>query len=235
MKRLKNTKTTITVDSKNFVSGFIHLPEQSISGKKKGVILAHGAGNDMNNPLIVALADGLARRGFFAFRFNFPYKEKGKRAPDARELLEATWMAAFAHVRKTFDHEQTDIFLGGKSMGGRIVSHLVAEGSLSAAGLVFYGYPLHPPGNTDKLRDAHLYRIRIPMLFFAGTRDPLCRLEKLEPVLSRLQAPFELEIVEGGDHSFRVLKSLGLIPTQVFERLIDKTARWISEIERTPS
>ena len=113
-------------------------------------------------------------------------------------------------------------------MGGRIASQLVAEGRLPIDRLIFLGYPLHPPGKKDKLRDAHLYRIQIPMLFLAGTRDPLCDLEKLNAVLDKLDISWALDVIEGGDHSFKTPKSSGLNPETVFEDMLQKSIAWIS-------
>ena len=98
----------------------------------------------------------------------------------------------------------------GKSMGGRVASQMVAEGLMDVAGLIFLGYPLHAPGKKDQLRDAHLYRIRVPMLFFAGSKDPLCNMDKLNTVLDNLPSYHDLEIIEGGNHSFNLPKSFSL-------------------------
>ena len=117
-------------------------------------------------------------------------------------------------------------------MGGRIASHAAAGGRISPDGLIFFGYPLHPPGKMDRLRDAHLYSVNRPMLFFAGSRDPLCRLELLRPVLDNIPSPCELEVIEGGDHSFRVPKSFHRGETEIYTQIMERAARWIrSEAE----
>ena len=115
----------------------------------------------------------------------------------------------------------------GKSLGGRIASQMAAEGDLPVERLIFLGYPLHPPGKKDKVRDAHLYRITIPMLFFAGTRDSLCDMQLLREVLARVAAPWELEVIEGGDHSFQVPKSYAIKPTEIHERILCRTVEWL--------
>ena len=115
----------------------------------------------------------------------------------------------------------------GKSMGGRVASQMVADGLLPADRLVFLGYPLHPPKRKEKMRDSHLYRIRIPMLFFVGTRDPLCDPARLRSVLSRLKAPGDLETIEGGDHSFRLPESAGTGQQNVYDQILHKTLEWL--------
>ena len=112
-------------------------------------------------------------------------------------------------------------------MGGRVASQMVADGLLPASRLVFLGYPLHSPVRKEKMRDAHLYRIQIPMLFFAGTRDLLCDITLLKGVLGRLKAPWHLETVQGGDHSFRVLKSVDMPQQEVYQRILNKTVEWL--------
>jgi hypothetical protein len=120
-------------------------------------------------------------------------------------------------------------------MGGRIASQMAADGHLSPLALVFLGYPLHPPGKKSPLRDAHLGRINIPMLFFAGTRDALCDLELLKPVLDRLKPLAALEVVEGGDHSFVLPKSFKVSEEQVYNAILQRTIAWLSQsFERRP-
>jgi len=227
----KTVEVSISVDAEEKVTGVISLPEGYRKGLDKAVILAHGAGNDMNQALIAYMAAELSRKGYLALRFNFPYKEKGKKAPDPPKKLEATWLAVYSFLRHYSEFATEHIVAAGKSMGGRIASQLVADGRLAAVSLIFLGYPLHPPGKTEKLRDSHLYRIDIPMLFFAGTRDALCNLEKLEGVLDKLNTRWELEIIEGGDHSFRTPKSMGLSETEVYCRILDRTIEWIRKTD----
>ena len=131
-------------------------------------------------------------------RFNFPYTEAGRRAPDPQPRLGACWQAVAEVVAK----DAPKPFLGGKSLGGRIASHVVADG-FPAGGLVFLGYPLHPPGKPERIRDAHLFRIEAPMLFLQGTRDPFAMPELLHSTVKTLPSASLFEI-EGGDHSFKV-------------------------------
>ena len=220
-------RVQIPVGSDEYVSGVLTVPEE-LSAGSPAVIVAHGAGNDMENPLIVAFADGLSQAGYPTLRFNFPYKEKGKKAPDRPDVLERTWISACEFFKNKSELVSTRVVGAGKSLGGRIASQLAAEGRLPVEKLIFLGYPLHPPGKKDKLRDAHLYGIHIPMLFFAGTRDPLCDLDKLDAVLNRLEAPWALDVIEGGDHSFKTPKSSGMNPEAVYEHIVQRSISWIS-------
>jgi uncharacterized protein len=155
----------------------------------------------MRSVLLAGFSDGLAGFGIATLRFNFAYSEHGRRGPDPQPALRDVFTAAFDDaVRRA---RGAPVFAGGKSLGGRIASLLVADG-LPAAGLVFVGYPLHPPGKPEKLRDEHLDRIRVPMLFLQGTADPFARWDLLETVTARLGRRATVHRVEGGDHSFRV-------------------------------
>jgi len=177
------------------VSGAWHRPE---STPRATLVLAHGAGYNMNTRLLVDIAEALSDRDVAVVRFNFPYTEAGRRAPDPQARLEACWQSVAEAVAK----ESPRPFLGGKSLGGRIASHIVADG-FEAAGLLFLGYPLHPPGKPERIRDAHLARIKTPMLFLQGTRDPFATPELLHQTIGRLPSASLVEI-EGGDHSFKV-------------------------------
>jgi uncharacterized protein len=163
--------------------------------------VAHGAGAAMDHPFLAGFCRGMSELGVATLRFNFPYAQKGRRAPDPEPRLRAAWLAAFEETRGRFP--DVPAFAGGKSLGGRIASMCVADG-MEAAGLVFLGYPLHPPGKTERVRDQHLYRITAPMLFLQGTADPFARPAVLEPVLQKLGDLAEYRPIEGGDHSFNV-------------------------------
>lgn len=164
------------------------------------LVLAHGAGGDLRGALLEGFAGGLAAAGVGCLRFNFLYTERGRRAPDREPLLRSAWAAAFERGGDL----GAPVWAGGKSMGGRIASMMAADGELGAAGLVFVGYPLHPPGKPERLRDEHLGRVPVPMLFLQGTADAFARRELLQKVLKRLGDRAVLHPVEGGDHSFRI-------------------------------
>jgi uncharacterized protein len=219
------TKRVIIPVNEEKTSAILSVPEGI--AKKTGIIVAHGAGNDMETPLLAAFSDGLAVEGYPTLRFNFLYKERGRKAPDTPAVLEKTWLAAYRFMAESSGFNLDTIVAAGKSMGGRIASQMVASGLLPAQRFIFLGYPLHPAGNQEKLRDAHLYQIAVPMLFFAGTRDPLCDLSLLNSVLKRLKHPWELYTIDGGDHSFHVPKSFSLKDEEVFSAIINKTLEWL--------
>lgn len=165
------------------------------------LVVAHGAGAGMDSPFLAGFCRAMAEAGVDTLRFNFPYIERGRRSPDPEGVLRDAWLAAFdAAVERSAGRP---VLAGGKSLGGRIASMVVADG-MPAAGLVFIGYPLHPPGKPERVRDEHLYRIAVPMLFLQGTQDAFARQDLLAGVLGKLGPKAELHAVEGGDHSFRV-------------------------------
>jgi predicted alpha/beta-hydrolase family hydrolase len=191
------------------------------------LILAPGAGAPMTSDFMTYFASRIGGAGVRVFRFNFLYLEAGKKAPDRAPVLEATYAAVIAAIR---DETGALPFAGGKSMGGRIASHTAAgiEGPASeVAGLVFLGYPLHPPGRPERIRDAHLYGIGAPMLFVEGTRDPFCPLDTLAGVRQKIPNS-DLFVVEDGDHSFKVRKSSGRSTEEAWAEAADEVARWIA-------
>jgi len=220
-------KLTIPVTKDESVSAILTMPPNKKKSFSVGVITAHGAGNDMENDLLVAFTGGLAKAGYPALRFNFSYKEKGLKAPDSQKKLEDTWEAVYWHFQKNNDVNVNHIIAAGKSMGGRVASQMAAEKRLQVEGLIFLGYPLHPAGDQSKIRDAHLYQVKMPMLFFAGTRDNLCDMTKLQTVLKKLSAPWKLEIIEGGDHSFHIPKSMGITESDIYNRIVKTAREWI--------
>lgn len=226
---MRSVKVSIPVTAAESVSGVLAVPQGFEAGRAAAVIIAHGAGNDMHNPLLVHFSEGLCRAGHLSLRFNFPYKEKGQKAPDSQEKLVRTWQTVFEFVKCHPQFGTSHIVAAGKSMGGRVASQMAADGLLPAKALIFLGYPLHPPGKKDQLRDAHFYRITTPMLFFAGTRDSLCDIDLLRNVLNRLQAPWELETIEGGDHSFVLPKSFKTSEVDGYERILQRTIAWLKQ------
>jgi predicted alpha/beta-hydrolase family hydrolase len=194
------------------------------------LILGHGAGAGQNSPFMVKFATALASRGIETITFNFAYTEAGRRVPDRNDRLEAAWRRVIAAYRSgEFGAQARRLAIGGKSMGGRIASQVAAADgdSEGIAGLVFLGYPLHPPGRPDKLRSAHLPRIRAPMLFVQGSRDTFGTPQELAPILQTLHAPAELCVVEDGDHSFKVRKTASLSQSAVFDLILDAVERWL--------
>jgi len=189
------------------------------------VILAHGAGNDMHTSFLKNMSHAFADAGFLCIRFNFLYKEQGRKAPDRTPVLEATWRAVLDHVSK-HAAQMRRLVLAGKSMGGRIASMIVAHDAPPVAGLVFFGYPLHPPGKLERMRCAHLPMVHCPMLFIQGTRDALCDMQKLRSILSGIPNATIHEIT-GGDHSFKVLKKLQRDPAEVIKEIAGTATDWV--------
>jgi uncharacterized protein len=221
-------RRTIDCGDSGSVSAVVAYPDPFRPGEAVAVTLAHGAGNDMANPLLSGVHEGLAGRGHVSVKFNFPYTERGRRAPDPAPVLESCYRAVVDNVRTDERLAPRAMVIGGKSLGGRMASHLAAQG-VEVAGLLLLGYPLHPAGAPQKLRVAHLRQIKVPMLFLAGTRDPLCSLDLLRETLGRLPRA-QLHVIEGGDHSFKLPKRLGRSPQAVIDELVDVSDRWLREI-----
>ena len=192
-------------------------------------VCAHGAGGNMVDRGMLATAKALIERGVGVVRFNFLYKEKRSGRPDPMPRLMETTAAVVAHVRAELRPGR--LIIGGRSMGGRAASMLAAEG-FAADGLLLLAYPLHPAGQPGKLRDAHLPRIRTPVLCCNGTRDALCTRELMERALTTVTAPWEMHWVEGADHSFHVLKSGGRSDAMVMEEIAITSRAWIDGLPR---
>ncbi len=191
------------------------------------IVLAHGAGAPMDSDFMRVIAGEVGQRGFRVCRFNFLYSEQQRKAPDRQAVLEDTYRAVLEAVRGHHD----SVVVGGKSLGGRIASLIVAAGA-PVDGLVFLGYPLHPPGRPDRIRKAHLSDISVPMLFVEGTRDPFCPLETLEEVRSELTAPTEVAVIDDGDHSFKIRKSSGRTTDEAWVEAADAVSAWVAKMFR---
>jgi predicted alpha/beta-hydrolase family hydrolase len=165
------------------------------------LVLGHGANNDMDNPLITGVHVALAREGVVTVRFNFPYKEEGRKHPDPDPVLEGAFRLVVEYVGEMEEFKGLEMFLGGKSMGARIAAQIVAQ-DVGASGLVFLGYPLHAPGKPEKLRDQPLYQLPCPALFIQGGRDPFCNFDRLGPVLSQIPVSSTLHVLPGLGHSY---------------------------------
>jgi predicted alpha/beta-hydrolase family hydrolase len=192
-------------------------------------VLAHGAGAGMRHAFMDAMAERLAERRIASFRYQFPYTEQGKRRPDPQPMLLATVRAAVAAAREQCP--ELPLLAGGKSMGGRMTSLAAAAGKLGdLRGIVFLGFPLHAAGKPGSARGDHLDEVELPMLFLQGTRDRLAELDLLRPICERLGARATLWIVEGGDHSFHVLKRSGRSDDEVLDELADQTAAFADKV-----
>ena len=172
---------------------------------------------------MVALKNILVGTGVDVVRFNFDYREQGSKRPDPMPRLKARVSAVVEEVRARLAPNR--LLIGGRSMGGRVATMLAAEG-FACDGLALFAYPLHPAGEPEKLRAAHLPDIRVPVLCFNGTRDALCRRDLMEKALESVRAPWTMHWLEGADHSFHVLKSSGRTDAQVMEEIGDAFSRW---------
>lgn len=195
-----------------------------------GLILAPGAGGGQKSAFLVRAARELSARGIVVATFDFPYTTAGRSAPDKPAVLEAHWRAVIGDVRARKEFEGRPLVIGGKSMGGRIASQVAAAGVEGVAGLVFFGYPLHPPGRLEQRRDAHLPAIREPMLFIQGTRDQFGTSAEIRALLPKLRHADLVEIADG-DHSFKTrVKVTGRKPDDALGDAIDAAATFISRV-----
>jgi len=190
------------------------------------VILAHGASSNMEHRTVASLAGEFVRRGFDVVRFNFLYTEQKRSPPDRMPRLTECYAAVAEEVRRRLQPRR--LFPGGHSMGGRAASVLAADG-FACDGLVLLAYPLHPAGQPEKLRDAHLASIRRPVLCLNGTRDPLCEKELMERVVERLPTTWTMHWLKGADHSFQVLKRSGRTVADVLAEIGATTRGWVDQ------
>jgi predicted alpha/beta-hydrolase family hydrolase len=198
------------------------------------LILAHGAGAGQRSPFMVAFASALASRGITTITFNFLYTERNRRVPDRRPALDACYVAAIAAAREQVAAARDALFIGGKSMGGRIATHVAAaDPSLPVTGLVLLGYPLHPPGRPDQRRDAHLSAVGRPMLIVQGERDTFGTPSEFDAVLDAVSPRPTLHVVAGGDHSFKVARAGRSAQDAVHEDVQRTIVEWIGEVRRS--
>ena len=213
--------------------------DQTAASVEATLVLGHGAGAGQTHPFMVSFAEGLAGRGLDVITFNFLYVEQGRRAPDRGPRLEACYRAVVETARAGRPEVAArPLFVGGKSMGGRIASQIAAapeedatetESELAVAGLVLLGYPLHPPGRPDRMRDAHLPRIGVPMLVVQGSRDTFGTPDELHAVLAPLPGA-RLHVVEGGDHSFNIRRTSAPPREEIYATVMDDIVAWIRAV-----
>ncbi len=193
------------------------------------LVLAHGAGAGMSHPFMEKLANELAVVGVATLRYQFPYMEERRRVPDKPAVLTATVRAAVRAAAEAV--LELPLLAGGKSMGGRMTSQAAAERPLNGVGgLVFFGFPLHPPKQPGTKRAEHLAKVTAPMLFLQGTRDELAELKLLRPVCAKLGTQATLHVIETADHSFHVLKSSGRSDADVLRELAETVVSWAGEL-----
>jgi predicted alpha/beta-hydrolase family hydrolase len=193
------------------------------------LILAHGAGSGQHSPFMAGFAKALAALGIETITFNFPYAERKRKLPDRRPVLEACYRAVIDAVGGAVVSAGRSLFIGGKSMGGRIATQVAAaDPERPIAGLVLLGYPLHPPGRPAERRDVHLPAVGRPMLFIQGSRDAFGTPEELTSALAPLAHPATLHVVAGGDHSFKVPRAGD--QTAVYDDVQRTIAAWVRHI-----
>lgn len=223
-------KLTVKINDRDSVTALLYpAPKKLRVGTT--VILGHGAGANQLHPFMRLFASGLAERGFDAMTFNFIYMEQGRHVPDPKAKLEACYTAVMEAAGAYKKLKGNRLVIGGKSMGGRIASQVAAQSANKdqIAALVFLGYPLHPPGRPDKMRDAHLPEITAPMLFIQGSRDAFGTADELRGTIEKHHLSATLHIIEGGDHSLKVPKSAGIPQQELYESTIEEISRWLRQ------
>jgi hypothetical protein len=193
------------------------------------LVLAHGAGAGQRHPFMVTVARGLAERGVDVVTFDFPYMAQKRRVPDKAPVLEASFRETVAEAKQRVGPERR-LFVGGKSLGGRMATHLAAEGLADLQGVVLLGYPLHPPGKPEQPRVAHLPRITVPVLIVQGDRDAFGTPDEVRPAFASLGTRATLHVVEGGDHSLRVPRSAAVSQQDVYNGVLDAIAGWVQSV-----
>jgi uncharacterized protein len=209
------------------LSGDLTLPDDP----RALLVLAHGAGAGYRHASLVAISEALAAVGIATFRFNFPFTEAGRRRVDSPAVAVASVAAAAATAAAR--RLDLPLYVGGHSFGGRMATHAVAAGAVSARGLVCFSFPLHPAGRPDTRRADHLAAVRIPMLFLSGSRDALADPALLAQVVEDLRhrrqdADVRLHWLDDADHGYRVRKRHRQDPRGVFEEIAAEVARFVA-------
>jgi uncharacterized protein len=221
----KSEPLKVSVEGAGEVSGLLLHPENA----RWLMLLAHGAGAGMRHPFMESLASELAAGKIATLRYQFPYMEQRRGRPDSPAILTASVAAALGAARENAPN--LPLLAGGKSMGGRMTSQAAAQHLLPGVrGLVFFGFPLHPPNNPGSKRADHLSKVPLPMLFLQGTRDTLADLKLLAPIVTRLGRLGELHVIESADHGFHVLKRSGKTDASVLTELAQTVAAWAEKI-----
>ncbi|MFY9620073.1 MAG: alpha/beta fold hydrolase [Pyrinomonadaceae bacterium] len=221
-----SSRFTIKIEKQESVTALLY---PATKPKRAGVtiILGHGAGANQLSGFMRLFAAGLAERGVDVVTFNFLYTEQGRKIPDPAPRLEGCYRAVIDAALKHKKLKGNRLVIGGKSMGGRIASQVAAQNGENIAGLVFLGYPLHPPGRPDKMRSEHLPKIKAPMLFVQGSRDAFGTKQEIADIIKKLKLPADLFAIEGGDHSLKVPKAAGVSQQEVYDGAMNHIADWL--------
>ena len=216
---------SIVVDDTERVSGLLQAPPSA----RACYVMAHGAGAGMAHPFMATFANELAARDIATLRYQFPFMERGSKRPDSPKVAVATVRAAVTEAARLAP--ELALFAGGKSFGGRMTSQAQAASPLSQVrGLIFVGFPLHPPGQPSDTRAAHLFDVQVPMLFLQGTRDELADLHLIETLVGRLGTRAALRLLQDADHSFHVLARTGRKDSEIRAEMVDAMAEWIDDL-----
>ncbi|MEO9484771.1 MAG: alpha/beta family hydrolase [Ekhidna sp.] len=207
--------------------GKISVEIDEASNARAILIMAHGAGAGMLHPFMQVLASKIALIDITTIRFNFPYMEQGRKSPGSPKTNIEAWKAVVDYVSNTYP--DLPIFTSGKSYGGRMASHLIAQNQISAIkGIIYFGFPLHAPGRDSIDRAAHLADINIPQLFLQGSKDKLANPDLMNEVVKSLQM-VEMELIEDADHSFNVPKRSGKTKEDIMDFLAQKSEAWMKD------
>lgn len=207
------------------VSGLLEIPARGMGC----YVIAHGAGAGMTHPFLASVANGLADRGIASLRYQFPYMEQGSKRPDSPKVAHSAVRAAVAKAASLVP--EVPLFAGGKSFGGRMTSQAQAQSPLPGVrGLVFLGFPLHPPGQPSSERAQHLFQIKLPMLFLQGDRDEFAHLSLLQPLIEQIGARATLKLFPGANHSFHVPARSGKKDSEIMAEMLDVMQRWMEQV-----
>ncbi len=223
--QIKEHRISIKLDEGRSVSGITMIPDNM----KALMVLGHGAGAGMEHRFMTSLAKLLFHSGIGTLRYNFPYIEQGRRSPSSPAISMATVRAVVVEANHLFANQL--LLVGGKSYGGRMSSQAQSNDPLpGVAGLVFYGFPLHAPGKPGNSRGNHLAEIEIPLLFLQGSRDKLADLSLMTPLVDSLGGNAKMEILQGADHSFNMLKSAPKSSAEILAELARITSDWTDNL-----
>jgi len=211
------------------VSAVLGTPRWWPTGARIGVVLAHDTKGNYQDPLLVHLLEQLTERRCLSLRFNFPFAEAGKTRADPVQILRRAYRAAVAALGRDPSAAPAHLFIGGIGIGARAAAD-VAAARLRVDGLLFLGFPLHPPNHPEQAQADELYRAVSPMLFVQGTRDRSCDLEALQRVLTRVGAPTALHVCREADHQLRVLKKSGRSEEEIRAEVLGVVDAWIQKV-----
>jgi len=215
----------INVEGSGNVSALLLAPPAA----RTGYVVAHGAGAGMTHPFLTAVANGFADRDIATLRFQFPYMERKSGRPDSPKVAQSAVRAAVNEAATLLPN--LPLFAGGKSFGGRMTSQAQAASPLPGVrGLVFLGFPLHPPGKPSTDRAKHLFDVQIPMLFLQGTRDEFADLQLLRPLIDQLGPRATLKLFNDADHSFHVPARSGRKDADIRTELLDAVLEWMQKV-----